>query len=490
MAKKKRVRRLVEVAFVLAWAVVLGLYITRNLHSGALRPPSVAVSELPPEEWASIYIEDQKIGYAHSRYEYDGDDIRTKTEMKTVMKFLGTSQTIYARLDALLNQDLSLKKFNATVSASGLSMEISGYVEGNEIVAKLRSKAMGKDQEYRFPIKGPVYLLGEFPQAMRGEKLKVGDKFMVPSFSPDSFSTTDAVYIVERFEKIEILGKSVQSTVITTSVHGMEIIIWVDKDGNALMSEMPAMGMITRKTTKEEALDMPEVGKADLVLKAAVPSNKIISKPWELRSLTLKLSGVELSSYDIKDGRQKLVGDVLIITREKPQSKQAMLPFNEPGLKKLTGPSPFVQSDAPKIVELARKIVGDETDSNAAAVKILHWVYNNVKKQPMASIPSAVDVLETMKGDCNEHATLYAALARAAGIPTQINAGLVYLGGNFYYHAWNSVYIGEWVAVDPVMDQFPADVTHIKFVQGGLEKQIQIIGLMGKLKIEVVKMSK
>jgi transglutaminase-like putative cysteine protease len=56
----------------------------------------------------------------------------------------------------------------------------------------------------------------------------------------------------------------------------------------------------------------------------------------------------------------------------------------------------------------------------------------------------------------------------------------------FYYHAWPEVWIGSWIAVDPTLNQFPADATHIRFVTGGLDRQTEILRLVGKLKVEVL----
>ena len=80
---------------------------------------------------------------------------------------------------------------------------------------------------------------------------------------------------------------------------------------------------------------------------------------------------------------------------------------------------------------------------------------------------------------------LIAALARAAGIPAQVEAGLVYQNGRFYYHAWNVLYLGAWITADSVMGQLPADVTHIRFVRGA-ESQIDLMGIIGKVRIEIL----
>jgi transglutaminase-like putative cysteine protease len=152
---------------------------------------------------------------------------------------------------------------------------------------------------------------------------------------------------------------------------------------------------------------------------------------------------------------------------------------------------PFVQSDDPRIRRAAEDALGGETDAARAARKLLEWVNRNVAQVPMVTVPTAVGVLDSRQGDCNEHAVLYTALARAAGLPARIAAGTVYMPGEgglpgaFYYHAWVEVWLGEWVAVDPTFGQFPADATHVKLVEGGPERHADLLGLIGRLSFSV-----
>ena len=149
-------------------------------------------------------------------------------------------------------------------------------------------------------------------------------------------------------------------------------------------------------------------------------------------------------------------------------------------------PSYLIQSGDEKIVSKAREITEGASGPQEAAGKINAWVYENLKKEGTVSLPNALDVLSTKKGDCNEHAALFAALSRAAGIPTKVVMGTIYIDGRFYYHAWNEVYLGGWVAVDPTYGQMPADATHIKLVEGDLKKSGEILKVVGTIKIEVL----
>ncbi len=117
------------------------------------------------------------------------------------------------------------------------------------------------------------------------------------------------------------------------------------------------------------------------------------------------------------------------------------------------------------------------------------WVYENIEKDLTISMPSAVDILKIRKGDCNEHTSLYTALARAAGLPTKVCIGIVYKDGYFYYHAWPAVYLGSWLPIDPTFGQEVADAAHIKLLEGGFERQADLMRVVGKISVTVLEYS-
>ena len=150
--------------------------------------------------------------------------------------------------------------------------------------------------------------------------------------------------------------------------------------------------------------------------------------------------------------------------------------------------SPFIQSDHPRITKTADKIVSGTTNALEAASLIHKWVSSQMVPAPSPGVPSALDVLNTLEGDCNEHTYLFVALARAAGIPSTIKVGVVYHNGAFYYHAWPTVYVGEWIEMEPTFrpPQLVADATHIAMFEGGFADQLGLVSTIRRMKIEVL----
>jgi transglutaminase-like putative cysteine protease len=191
----------------------------------------------------------------------------------------------------------------------------------------------------------------------------------------------------------------------------------------------------------------------------------------------------------LNSGRQRLADGALEIRKEK-------LPASVPSLRGRPGepqqgkeflePEFNIESRDKEILEAARRIAGSDQEPVAVARKMLQWVYRNVEKKPVLSLPSALEVLRAKAGDCNEHATLLTALLRAAEIPARLSIGLVHTRDKFYYHAWTEAFLGEWISMDATLNQMPADASHIKLVEGNLDKQGELAGWIGEIKLQIL----
>jgi len=171
----------------------------------------------------------------------------------------------------------------------------------------------------------------------------------------------------------------------------------------------------------------------DIVALVKIPSSPIIN-PNGVKLLKARLSGAPLDGFDLDGGGQTWKNGVIEV-RSAAEVRSYDVPYAGKDHAADLQATMLVQSDDRNIRGQAAEIVGKEKDSLEAAKKLNTWVYEAVNKQPVVSIPSAVEVLKQRVGDCNEHTTLYTALARAAGIPARMAAGIVYMKNGFYYHA-------------------------------------------------------
>jgi transglutaminase-like putative cysteine protease len=198
----------------------------------------------------------------------------------------------------------------------------------------------------------------------------------------------------------------------------------------------------------------------------------------------VEILGLTPDYPSLSGGRQYWDGRRLTIEREDGPDPATVV---EAGPQKADlAPAPLIESDHVKIRRLAETLAAPGDSPRTKVINIMDWLATHIERRPVVSIPSALATLEQGRGDCNEHAVLFTALARALGIPAQVEAGIVYLRGRFYYHAWNRVYLDKWVTVDALFGQLPADVTHIRLVRGSMANQLDLLGVLGRLTIKVI----
>jgi transglutaminase-like putative cysteine protease len=222
---------------------------------------------------------------------------------------------------------------------------------------------------------------------------------------------------------------------------------------------------------------------------AVVPvTRQSIDQPRDVRRLRLRLEGADLSSGDLQGAGQS-VHDAVV---EIEDTRALRAGRGDPGAARYLAAEPSIESDAPEIRAGAELAVGGVTGNRERAERLTRYVNSILEKKPTVSLPSALDVLRMRIGDGSEHTVLYVAMARALGIPARIAAGLVSVHGVFYYQAWAEVYLAEggdrglWVPVDPALNEFPADATHLRLARGGVDQRSMILQLLGTLKMTVL----
>jgi len=115
-------------------------------------------------------------------------------------------------------------------------------------------------------------------------------------------------------------------------------------------------------------------------------------------------------------------------------------------------PSTFIQSDGVDIKRHLKRLVDRERNASVVVKKIYDFVRGEVKYKSEKGSKDARDTLKLLVADCGGQARLFAALSRAAGMPSRIVGGIVMKAGvKSITHVWVENWIdGEWVPFDVV----------------------------------------
>jgi hypothetical protein len=475
--------------FALVFGVLFGIRLDlfNNLFSGPKTPKISYIDAVAQRDtWMNIFQNDDKIGFSHKILSKQESGYRIQETVFMRINTMGLVQDINLKTKGKLNPDFTLSSMDFEINSGRFRFAVQGSVSGKTIVIKTRSA--GSPRRFIIKLKKKPYLVAGILDAVRAGGLKLGDEYTFDIFDPATMGQEPVKVSVVDEEDILDMGVSKKATKVLLNFKGNTQLAWLDENGE-VVKEKGLFGIRLEKTTREDALSEFATGSIrDLTLIASIPSNVAIENTTGLDRMKVELDGINYQDVYLHGGRQTLVDNILTVNMESLSNLPAHVRTEDLEMleKIFLQPSPFVQSDHKKIQTLAKEIAGTDDDTALnKAKKLVDWVHKNLRKRPVLSLPDALSTLENREGDCNEHAVLLAALARAAGIPTRIEAGLVYLKGRFYYHAWNLLYLGNWVTADAVFGQLPADVTHIRFTTGA-QQQIDLMSIIGRVKLKVI----
>jgi hypothetical protein len=450
----------------------------------------------------------RQVGFASSTIDTTDASIAITDYLVANLPVGGKARRSSARTNVTLSRAFHLIKFDLAIEAGGSPVRAAGRVDGDSVV--IFGVGTGRRGErvdsQRVALRGPILLPTLVPLAISlTERPKLGKHYVFPVFDPATMAPRD-VSLDVRAESLFVVNDSAVFDFTAARWHGVlpdtvrawQITAqpaggfsgWIDEQGRIV--ETRQLGFALRRLPYEVAfenwrLDTAHVAVTDdrdILETTAIAANARMSK--RVSALEVRLSGVSLAGFDLNGSNQRLAGDTLIISQAPDSALVTARRIPYRADDRSSDPEPLLQSDAPEILRLARGLRGSERDPRVVAERLNAWVHDRIAARITFGVPNALQVLKTRSGDCNEHTQLFVALARAAGLPSRVVAGLAYVDGKFYYHAWPEIYLDDWVAVDPTFGQFPADAAHLRFIVGGLARQTELLRLMGNLKIDVL----
>ncbi len=438
------------------------------------------------ESWMGLYMNGHKVGYSSFHLARNGRGYLLTDRSVLRLRVMGRDQTIYAQTSAEIDASYALQRFRVRLQSGVGLFQIGGRVADGQLSVEID---VGSQTDRRtFRLDGPIFLPSAIRIQMAESGMRAGARTVASVFDPASMSAEPIIVETIGLEPLDGADGEVRAWKTVESYRGMQTTVWLDRHGNALREEGP-IGLVAVRESADRAVTegWAEDSLVDLMEAVAIPVDPPIQSPRELRTLQVHLEGLGGLALP-SDQRQSSSGGSLRIQREDAAARASYrLPWSDATWAEDLAATAFVQSDHPKLRRTAARVLAGEVDARKAAVRLRRWVYDNLDKRPVASIPNALQVLEMGAGDCNEHAVLYAGLARASGLPARVVAGVVYAQGVFLYHSWNEVWLGGgWVSVDAAFDQMPVDATHVKLLVGEPDQHIGLVPVIGKLSIDVI----
>ena len=482
-----RFRPTVTIISVLILLLLLGLLVKDRYFAGA---PAISenlnIAAVESDDWFLIRIGGAYSGFGRSRQFKMNDRWKLRDELNISLNLQGQVKPVRVLSDSTVDENFRLIDFQLKISSGIMSFEQKGKMEGRDLILEMPKSQGGGSKRIKLSESPRISRSLGLPAPLTG--LQTGDEFNIPVFDPLDGNKWDVVIKVLEKAELEIAAKKVEAWRVRATFRTLDLVMWVDDQGRLLKGRMPMGITVVRSDKKEIATEMNSFrGLPDLSTLTSVPLEGSIPDSKDLRLLRLEVKDDRHRTIPSDGFRQTFKNSELVLKKENVPAATYSLPCEDPKMQMHLMSSRFIRSDDSLVKRQAQQIVGNEKDPIRAARLINNWVHDNLKKIPTPAVPDAVSVLMNKQGDCNEHAVLAVALARAVGLPAQIAVGLVYSVDGFYYHAWVTYWAGDrWFTGDPLMGTAPVDPTHIALLYGDVDKHVNLISFLGQLKLKVI----
>lgn len=369
---------------------------------------------------------------------------------KTVLSLVGDGRVEYAEHTKTLNKSKPVK---TTAVRKGTSLVITSHANGrtHSRTVPLPKQSLREEMQFTAWLQGPR---------------RKGDTFVAHSVDLDGGKVENQS--INTFVKLE----TAPVDGVTARVAHLKV-----KSPEGLSEDLMTMkGILVLQVIGKMMLQREKESKAKAGVVVADPGfnirvKKVLRSPRMIDRLVIQVTGLKRSDFPITHYQRILSEKNGVLTVELLhdfRDDSIRQPLTDKQRSQYLQATAAIQSDDPTIRNLARKIVGKETDPVKQAGLLQEWVFRNLKKTYAVSATTSLGVLENKAGKCTDHALLFVALARAVNIPAREVSGAMYVvdasGPMFGMHAWAEIHNGKrWVTVDPMGCEVYVDGAHFRF---------------------------
>ena len=475
--------------------------------------------ELVQEIWEIAQIEGAKVGFLHTtvrRIESEsGKRLRAAAELDLTFKRHnallrlrrqhGTEETLDGKVVGV---------FMRQGQEGGRQLVLSGQLEDGRMHVRIDKGRIDRRLRWSDDVVGLYRLEQQFQQ----RKPKPDDRWTLERYDP-TYNTvvTLRVAVKEREEVALSAGAAhvkllrVELTAQPLEAPGIKVqpppeVWWLDERFVPVRRQFELEGLgtvVLTRTTRQTATAPAAPGRlTDIGLKTLIPLNRALARPYATRAVvygvTLRGDG-DPGSALARDAHQEIRNlhgntfELHVHPTRKAKSGAAAAVAPAECLESCH----FIDSADARVKELARRAVGEETDSWAKARRIERWVKQNMRVDNAVPLEPASAAARQLRGDCRHYALLTAALCRAAGVPARTAVGLLYVEKGrrplMGFHMWTEVWIdGQWLGLDATLGLGGVSAAHLKISDHSwhdtpsLTPLLPASRILGKVKIRVL----
>jgi hypothetical protein len=465
------------------------------------------------EEWHRIDLLGSPAGYLHlSERERDGGGREVTTLMK--LRIARGSEPVLLESRTSVEEEAGGKvaAFSLEQKMSRQSTVVRGVVRG-ETLEVTTSMGGSERRSESLPFDPQAVGPRRAEETLKERLRRPGDELELVVFLPELLRSSRQRARLGGEEEVELPGGRSRLRRVTVEIDalpGAPIVHWVDEAFDTVKTALPFMGqsLETYRTTERDAVKALSSSPPEIFFSSAIRLARPLPRGARevLYRLRLRESEEALAArleLELPAGagqelvrRGEGVWDLRVRSLEPAAPRERPLAVDA-SLRPYLAPSGYLQSDDPRLAAKALEIAGAEKDSWRAARLLESWVGSRVRSNNLrTAFASAKEVFEDLEGDCTEFAVLLAAMARAAGIPSRLVAGLVYYEQSFVGHMWTEVYAGEWVPLDATRPQGRVDADHIALAVSPLDTTsiadlfLALLPWIGNLEIEVLEVER
>jgi hypothetical protein len=481
--------KIINIIAFFVWAVLISILLYKN-YSGTELETSEALKQSFDKEthWYDVYAGTKKIGFAVTAVEKAGSEIIIK-QTREIKVIKNNQETLFfENLKSLCDLNYSIKSFEYSSNFKDeKGIKATGEVDGDNVIFFLESADKRKTHKISTAGKN-FYLPATLMPVIHQKKPAPGTPFTVSMLNLASLSIDEVRVVLEDIRPLKL-----RADILSLYKYRVgNSVVWINEKGIIIKEEFPS-GMTFYSQTENIATDPSDRILFDYTALPFFKAERLIPDTEKLKMLKIRIKGFRLDAQLYENSPITLENDILTVKKqdiEQLKEKTYNLPYKNDRLSKYLVSDEWVMSSHKTIQTNARDMAAlEKNDAYRMALYLNSNLYFTVNPVPMFTLSNSMDIFKSRLGDYLGRTVMFASFARAAGLPTRLVSGLVYVNGYFYFHAWPEVWFDKWVPVDPSLAQFPADVTHIPLKDGALTDIISIKDTMKNIKIEIMEAS-